>query len=129
MDDASEASLAAPSMLCLITMTSAYWLTIFIVSHNVSPFETLVNSFVSKPRTLPPNLSMALEKLNLVLVDGSKNNDAMTLPFMSSGDGFFSSSLAKEIICNISLLEKSLIDITSLPLKAILKRLERHALL
>ena len=52
-----------------------------MVSFNDSPLETLVDVESEKPITLPPNRLIALSKLSLVLVEGSKNNAAITLPF------------------------------------------------
>ena len=51
-----------------------------MVSFNVSPLETLELEESENPTILPPNLLIALSKLNLVRVDGSKNNVAITFP-------------------------------------------------
>lgn len=51
-----------------------------IVSLRDSPFCTEVPDVLLNPMTLPPRSCMAVSKLKRVLVDGSKNKDAITRP-------------------------------------------------
>ncbi len=76
----SAANLAAPSIGWRITITSLYCSTVFIVSAKLSPFLTLVLEAEEKPMTEPPRRCIALSKLNLVLVDGSKKSVARIFP-------------------------------------------------
>src|SRR3989344_4740078 len=115
--DASAASLAEPSPGWRMTSTSAYCSTILTVSTKDSPFFTEVVAAVANPKTWPPKCSIADEKLNFVLVLGSKNNEAMMFPFRSVGCSFFSNFFATSSTCNSSALEKSRMEMISLPLK------------
>ena len=81
-----------------------------IVSFNVSPFETLELEESENPTIFPPNLLIALSKLNLVRVEGSKNNVAITFPSSNFWVGSFSNSSVRSRILRISSVEKSSID-------------------
>ena len=91
------------------------------MSASVSPFAADVAFDVANPTTFPPSLFIADSKDNLVLVLGSKNNVAKIFPFrrllffspLATG----SISLDTFIIYSTSALDKSLIEIMSLPSK------------
>ncbi|BAA29810.1 112aa long hypothetical protein [Pyrococcus horikoshii OT3] len=106
-----------------------------MVSLRLSPFLTLLVEASANPITEPPKRCIALSKLNLVLVDGSKNNVANIFPLAYSNCPFsfisFSNLSAVERTTSISSLEKSLMLITSLPfhsIKALLHSIIRRYL-
>src|SRR3989344_4353137 len=119
---ASAASLADPSRGCLITIKSAYCCIILIVSHRDSPFWVEVMFAFEKPITCPDNCFIDDVKLNLVLVEGSKNSAARIFPFSRLLFGLSSICLTTLRMYKSSSFEKSLIDIISRFLKSILKK-------
>jgi hypothetical protein len=112
---ASAANLADPSIGVRMTITSLYRSAILAVSQIVSPFLTEETFSSENPMTLPPNRHMALSKLNLVRVEGSKNKVANIFPESNVGLSF---SMALEIFktWSRSFLEKSRIETMSRPL-------------
>ena len=66
-----EASFGAPSLGCLMAITSAKQPTVLTVSSTLSPFDTEESVADEKPITFPPRSSIADSKLSLVLVEGS----------------------------------------------------------
>ena len=90
-----------------------------IVSLRLSPFLTEEMPGSGKPKVLPPILKIAVWKLSLVLVDGSKKSREIILSssFFSNFFGFAITSSVTEKISSRSSREKSLELIISLPLK------------
>ena len=82
-----------------------------MVSLRVSPLLWLVLLASEKPMTLAPRRFIAVSKLSLVLVEGSKKRLAITLPSRNFCSLFCSNSLAVSSTWRISSLVKSLIEI------------------
>ena len=101
-------------------MISQYPSIILTESLNDSPFEAEVLPDSAKPITMPPNRFIADSKLSLVLVEGSKNNEASTLPLSISVESVCSIRWARSRIESNSFLLKCRIEIISFCLKPVM---------
>src|SRR3989338_4486090 len=100
-----------------------------MVSCKDSPFAIEEALTSSKVITLPPICDIAVSKESLVLVDGSKNNVAITWSFRWSLVLFLSKYRALSRTNRISSFEKSRIEITSFPFKFIKKKINGQCFL